>query len=213
MSKNLLLIFLKYPEPGNVKTRIAKTIGRKKASYIYSAMARDLVNKLSNSDTYEISIFYDPEKDENDIKKWIKNYNFKYIAQVGNSLGERISNAFDKSFKLGAEKSIVIGTDCVDVTRNLLEKAFTQLNDSVDVVIGPAYDGGYYLLGLKKNCSDLFKNVEWSTEKVLDQTLSNIRKIGLQYKFLKTLKDIDETEDIDDSLLNIVSQYYPNFNL
>lgn len=196
-NKNTLIIFLKYPEAGKVKTRLAKDIGIDEAARIYSQMAFKIIDSVVETDSYNTIIFYDPPGKEIEIKDWLGKKELQLIAQSGNSLGDRISNAFREVYSQGAEKAVIIGTDCLQVTSETINEAISLL-DETDAVIGPAEDGGYYLLGLNIHTPQIFKDISWSTEHVLDQTISNIEENSLTYKKLKTLKDIDIVDDIND---------------
>ena len=112
-------------------------------------------------------------------------------------------NAFKHVFINGANRAVIIGTDCIDISEDIVSQAFKMLN-LVDVVIGPAEDGGYYLLGLKKLIPEIFFDIDWSTRRVLHQTIKKAKKNSLDFKLLKTLKDIDKSSDLGhDVILNI----------
>lgn len=195
-----MLIFVKFPEPGKVKTRLAQDMGKKKAAQIYSRMARTIINKLSKSKDYKVMIFFDPPERKADVKTWLQYNGCKFLPQEGSSLGERMANAFRWAFSLGEEKAVIIGTDCIDISNDLICESFDAL-DKTDVVLGPAEDGGYYLLGLKKLTPEIFNNIDWSTNRVLNQTLEKLGEKGLSFKLLQTLKDIDTVSDLNDDLI------------
>jgi len=115
--------------------------------------------------------------------------------QHGNSLGERMNNAFNNVFEKKYSKAIIIGTDCPALTEKVINDAFEKLNN-YDVVIGPANDGGYYLLGMKKLHQQLFKNINWSTETVFDATINICNNLNLSYCLLPVLNDVDEEKDL-----------------
>lgn len=196
---NTLIIFAKHPEPGKVKTRLARDLGDDKAAEIYSDIARDIISRVSKSPKYETVIYYDPPDKENEITLWLKGLTKidgeHLIPQEGSSLGERISGAFERIFSSGQDKAVIIGSDCTNVTDAMIEETFTDLSH-YDAVLGPAEDGGYYLLGLKRFTPELFQEVDWSTELVLGQTLSRLDKLGYNYKLLETLRDIDNLNDL-----------------
>lgn len=198
-SSNILIILAKLPEPGKVKTRLAKDLGEKRAAEAYSQMARHIISCASNSNTYETSIFFYPPDKKREVADWLsgisKLENESLIPQEGNSLGQRISNAFKRIFSKGAEKAVIIGTDCIDVTPVIIKNALIELNEH-DCVIGPAEDGGYYLLALSQHTPGLFDGIDWSTERVLEQSLERAESLGLTYSLLETLSDIDNVEDL-----------------
>ena len=194
-SDNNLIIFLKYPEKGKVKTRLAKDIGNEKALLIYKKLVSKLLNQI-DSNNYDISIYFYPESKKNEVKKWINLPEIKHLAQSGDDLGIRMLNAFKDSISLKYAKTVIIGTDCLEINNNIISKSFYLLDDS-DLVLGPATDGGYYLIGLKSVVETIFQDIHWSTEKVLKQTINKAKEIKLSYKFLDFLSDIDTLEDLN----------------
>ena len=163
-------------------------------------MAEAIINHASKSREYKTIIFFDPPERKSDVENWLPNNDCKFFPQEGNYLGERMANAFSKAFSLGAEKAVIIGTDCIDISNDLISETFATL-DITDVILGPAEDGGYYLLGLKKLIPEIFNNIDWSTDRVLNQTLKTLREKGLRFQLLQTLKDIDTANDLNDELL------------
>jgi len=195
--KTTLIVFLKFPEPGKVKTRLAKDVGEERAATIYSNIAKTIVENVVDHDSYKTAIYYDPPGKEEEIQQWIGNQTLQYYAQKGNFLGDKISNAFEEVFINGSEYAVIIGSDCVDVSSDTIKEALTLLNEN-DVVLGPANDGGYYLLGLNKHRTEIFQDIDWSTEQVLNQTIEKILENNLSYRLLKILKDIDNVNDLND---------------
>ncbi|GJM16820.1 MAG: hypothetical protein DHS20C13_21470 [Thermodesulfobacteriota bacterium] len=197
-TKNTLIVFLKYPEAGKVKTRLAKDLGDQRAAEIYSEMSLEIINNVLDTSSYNTIIFYDPpEKEkENEIRNWIGKKEVQYLPQVGNTLGDKISNAFKEVFSSKSKRAVIIGTDCTDVTSETITQAIKSLTD-VDVVLGPAVDGGYYLLGLNNHTPEIFKGIKWSTESVLNQTIEKIKENKLSYELLNTLQDIDTLDDLN----------------
>jgi len=189
--KEALLIFAKNIQYGKVKTRLAATIGNEQALFIYRQLIAHTVS-ITNKLSIDKIIFYSDsivEKDE-----WENNIYQKKL-QSGNDLGERMKNAFKSSFTGGYQKIIIIGTDCFDLNETIIEKGFGSLKDN-DVVIGPATDGGYYLLGIKKFHREIFENIDWSTDKVLKQTIAIANQLNLSVFMLPELSDIDREEDL-----------------
>ncbi len=191
MIKEALLIFAKNPEVGKVKTRLAATIGDEAALAIYHQL---LLYTASATEYLVVDkfVFYCGHKEEEDL--WNSKHFFKEV-QNGNDLGERMKNAFTSTFGKGYHKVVIIGSDCPDITGELIESAFAEL-DSAEVVIGPAEDGGYYLLGMKKLHPELFENMRWSTNNVLPDTISKCEDFKLKYSLLPVLNDIDEGKDL-----------------
>ena len=117
------------------------------------------------------------------------------VEQGEGELGQKMTAAFKHVFNKNAEEVLIIGSDCYDLSQKVIEAAFIALKEA-DIVIGPAADGGYYLLGMKKLCPDLFKNINWSTDTVLKETIAVCDNLGLHYFLLPVLKDVDRQEDI-----------------
>jgi rSAM/selenodomain-associated transferase 1 len=191
MLKNLI-VFIKNPVIGTVKTRLAKSIGDESALQVY----RDLMEK-SRKETQEVSadrfLFYSKEiKADN----WSTEHFYKQLQAEGD-LGFKMKSAFAEVIKKNS-KTIIIGSDCYDLTSTIIETAFKEL-DSNDLVIGPANDGGYYLLGINKFMPELFEEIEWSTEVVLQQTLEKAKQLELKVKCLQELIDIDNIDDLKKS--------------
>jgi len=211
---NNLIIFIKYPEPGQVKTRIGNVIGTQKAAELYFSLANHIVRKLLQSDSYRISVSYTPENKINNIKSWFGNSDIYYFPQKGNSLGEKISEAFEHSFSKGFKNTIIIGSDCIELNPDIISRAFNYLSNDSDCVIGPANDGGYYLIGLKsRNSPIIFENIVWSSDSVFAETIKKINFLNLQCIILDELNDIDEIDDVDDNVVELVRNYYPNFEV
>ncbi|MDZ4847332.1 MAG: TIGR04282 family arsenosugar biosynthesis glycosyltransferase [Chitinophagales bacterium] len=191
MNKSALLIFMKNPVLGKVKTRLAKTIGEAKALEVYHLLLEHTF-KITTSVSCDKFIFYSDHVEQND--NWGKNGHHQEL-QEGNDLGERMQNAFSHVFVQDYDKAIIIGSDCYELTSEMIEKAFNAL-DTRDAVIGPAKDGGYYLLGMKSMHSQLFESKRWSTDSVLQETVNDIQKMKLKLVMLETLNDIDEVDDL-----------------
>ena len=190
MPKNLLLVFTRNPELGKVKTRLAKTVGNATALKIYIFLlerTRDIAVKVSA----DKAVYYSVKVRENDI--WDASI-FQKHQQVGEDLGIRMLHAFKNGFKAGYEKVMIIGSDLYDLTAETIENAFIALENN-EVVIGPAEDGGYYLLGMNSLEEKVFKNKDWGTETVRKDTLEDLKdkKVFL----LGELNDVDVFEDIE----------------
>ncbi len=191
MKKEALLIFAKNPIYGQVKTRLAASIGKETALAVYKQLLQHTLFITEYLPIHKI-LFYSAYLDEHD--HWNSNF-FEKKVQKGADLGERMKNAFTYAFQNGFEKAVIIGTDCPELDAGLIMNAFSYLNRN-DVLIGPAKDGGYYLLGMKKTHTFFFEDMEWSCNKVLEATISLCTKHNLQYELLPQLHDIDEEKDI-----------------
>ena len=189
-SKNLLLIFTRNPELGKAKTRLAKTVGDEKALEIYKFLLEKTRN-ISSEVTSDKAVYYSVKIRENDI--WDAK-SFQKHQQVGEDLGIRMLNAFKNSFDAGYKKVMIIGSDLYDLTSKNIENAFKKL-DTNDVVLGPAEDGGYYLLGMNALQENIFKNKDWGTASVRKDTLTDLQDKAVF--LLEELNDVDVFEDIE----------------
>ncbi len=194
--KNALIIFARYPVSGKVKTRLASSFGKEFALGFYKECSRYLFTiVVRNQNDFFTPFLFCSEKDElNKMINWAGS-GFEYYYQEGNDLGERMSNAFNKVFTVGAKKAVIVGTDVPDVSKNLIASTF-KLLDEKDFVIGPSTDGGYYLLGMKNLNSNLFSGISWSTEAVLNQTINRITKNNFSFAKLEELYDIDDERSL-----------------
>jgi len=188
--KNAIIYFVKYPTPGKVKTRLARTVGDKKAALLYKELAEKNFLTLKQCKETELIVFFDPPEDLVNVHWWLAGAD-QYIPQEGSTLGERLINAFKWAFDNGFRKVTAVGSDILQMTTTIADQSFVALKE-VDVVIGPAKDGGYYLIGLSSNRPSLFEGIDWSTSKVLSQTYQVINKLKLKYHTLCPLDDLDE---------------------
>ncbi|MFU8859625.1 MAG: TIGR04282 family arsenosugar biosynthesis glycosyltransferase [Cyclonatronaceae bacterium] len=202
-NRNALIVFLKNPVPGRVKTRLASGIGDEKALRIYLELISITSEAVKNLAGTSVFLYFDEappvnasaEKHRVRVQAFRNGYDIIVAVQAGNDLGKRMLNAFEEVKKQSFEKICIIGTDCPGVSTGLLEEAFHVL-DTRDLVIGPAFDGGYYLLGMKQIHAELFVDKNWSTPSVLESTLADAEKAGLTVAQLKKLRDIDDTDDL-----------------
>ena len=199
MTKNALIIFVRKPEKGKVKTRLAASLGDEAALFIYQKLLQHTLEITEAVDADKI-VFYAGEIEENDM--WQRKDYFKQ-KQTDGDLGHRMNDAFDTVFRLGYDKACIVGSDCYELTTDIIENAFRAL-ERCDVVIGPAHDGGYYLLGMKRLHSSLFQNKAWSTNSVLADTLQTAEQMGLIEVQLPTLHDVDEADDVPKEWLTAV---------
>ena len=189
MSKNLIITFTRNPELGKVKSRLAKSIGEVSALEVYIKLLEHTKNVLKDLDC-DKAVYYSVKIRDNDI--WDSKI-FQKHQQFGDDLGERMQNAFENGFKKGYEKIIIVGSDLYDLNTKIIKEAFQQLENN-DTVIGPAEDGGYYLLGMKTMHSSVFEIENWGTETVYKQTISKLNNKSVYV--LEILNDIDYVEDL-----------------
>jgi hypothetical protein len=198
-SKKALIVFTRNPELGKCKTRLAATIGDDSALAVYKFLLQHTVAITANLKADKF-VFYSEDIHKNDF--WNPEF-FRKKLQTGQDLGDRMGNAFSEILNMGYEKAVIIGSDMYDLEQSDLENAFNML-DASDFVLGPATDGGYYLLGLKQLNKNIFRNKNWGTKTVLKDTLDDLTKenVGL----LKERNDIDTFEDIKDE--PVFRQFY-----
>jgi len=189
MNENLLLIFTRNPELGKVKTRLAKTIGAESALNIYKFLLKH-TQKTTQNLSCDKSVYYSVKIRENDI--WDTKI-FQKHKQLGSDLGERMENAFKDSLELGYKKVLIIGSDLIDLSEKIIEEGFLQLETN-DIVIGPAQDGGYYLLAMKNLPLNIFKNKDWGASTVRKDTMLDLK--DKKVHLLEELNDIDVYEDL-----------------
>ncbi len=187
--KNALIVFIKNPKLGKVKTRLAKTVGDEKALAIYKALMEH-TRKIAETLPVNRRLFYSQFINESD--KWSRK-KFHKELQIEADLGMKMATAFHTVFKTN-EKVVIIGSDCASLTPEIVENAFEQL-DKYPFVIGPAMDGGYYLLGMNQFTPEVFSDIAWSTETVCSTTIERIENLGKTYFLLPELSDIDYEED------------------
>jgi len=188
--KKALIIFVRKPEKGKVKTRLAATLGEEKALSIYIELLQytQRIAAATNADKF---VFYSDNIQENDL--W-SGAGFNKKLQGNYDLGGKMKEAFSILFEEGYAKVVIIGSDCFELTTTIIEQAFKRLEQE-EVVIGPATDGGYYLLGMKKLWTFIFENKAWSTENVFEQTVQQLEKEGITFSKLISLTDVDTEAD------------------
>jgi len=187
----VLLVFQKNPELGKVKTRLAATVGDETALSIYQKLIVH-TKKIIDPINCEKQLWYSNWVELNDI--WDPQFYKKYL-QKGSDLGERMSNGFKETLlDESTVKAVIIGTDCAELTTGIIEEAFNAL-ENYDFVIGPAKDGGYYLLGMNSYYPNVFEGVEWSTATVCNTTIEKIKSLNKGVYLLPPLSDVDNEED------------------
>lgn len=187
----VLMVFVRNAVLGKVKTRLAATVGEHKALEIYLDLLQYTRNVSKEVSAHKV-VYYSDAIEENDA--WFKE-GFEQKTQHGIDLGQRMKNAFQEQIEAGFSKVIIIGSDCLEITSDIIKNAFAALDDK-DVVVGPAKDGGYYLLGMKEVYSSFFQNKVWGSSCVMASTLQNMMDAKLSFELLPILNDIDEEKDL-----------------
>ena len=193
MSDSLLMIFVRNLIPGMVKTRLAEDVGIYKALDVYNELVHH-THKITRKIEVDKAVYYSEYVELEDV--W-DNGDFKLTSQKGFTLAEKMHHAFDEAFD-SYNKVIIIGSDCYELNSKTIRLAFEVLEDN-DMVVGPAKDGGYYLLGMKEFLPQLFAGKTYSTESVLKELLEEAEELELSVYQLPTLNDIDTLEDLKET--------------
>ncbi|HEX2080016.1 MAG TPA: TIGR04282 family arsenosugar biosynthesis glycosyltransferase [Longimicrobium sp.] len=192
-----MLVFVRAPEPGRVKTRLAAALGAEGALRVYTRLAEHTLAEVRSlaRDGVEVRIHYTPADTGAAVREWLGD-GPAYLPQAeSGDLGERMRDAFARAFDDGMDRVVIVGSDLPHLTTALLRRAFDAL-DAHPAVLGPARDGGYYLLGLRGMIDGIFSGVPWSTPDVLTATLERFRAAGVDPVLLEELSDVDEVEDL-----------------
>lgn len=193
-SRNLYGILVKFPEPGRVKTRLASEIGPEEAAGVYRLIVeRTMKNTRPSGSEYERVLFYAPSDRLDRFSIWFPGE--RLLPQRGSDIGEIMANTLADLFREGAEKAVITGSDIPLLGTDVIRQAFYAL-EGTDIVIGPATDGGYYLIGMKSLHEGLFRGIPWGTGTVFRETVSAAAKMHLSWKAVVTLPDVDTKEDL-----------------
>ena len=186
-----LIVFVRAPRAGAVKTRLAQRIGASAACDAYQKLVHAVLNRIDSIRDGQLR--YSPDDAESEVRPWLRR-SWTLAPQGSGDLGERLTRAFGESFAAGAKKVVIIGSDCPWLSDRDIKEAWNDL-ETHDLVLGPAKDGGYWLVGLREPKPEVFKGISWSTETVLAQTLEQARAGGLQFRLLRELSDVDTLGD------------------
>jgi len=193
-----LIVLTRYPTPGKTKTRLIPALGEQGAADLHAAMvehtlrwARRLRDRRPSA-TVQVRC---DGGDSDQLRTWLGD-DLDVQPQGDGDLGQRMARAADDAFAEGTSAVVMIGTDCPDLTETLATQAFDALGDNRSLVLGPANDGGYYLIGLRRMVPELFADIAWGTDKVLNQTLAIAAQRNLSVTLLTTLNDVDRPEDL-----------------
>ncbi len=186
-----LVFFARAPQSGLVKTRLARCLGENEALKAYCILAQSVLSTLARS--REVVIRYSPDNAQIDIEPWLQP-GWTSEPQGLGELGDRLARCFESLFCRGASSIVVVGSDCPYIEESDLESAWTSLQTQ-DMVLGPAADGGYWLIGLNRFYPSVFAGVDWGTDKVLEQTVERAKLAGLSVARLRQLSDVDTIED------------------
>jgi hypothetical protein len=189
-----ILVFVRAPEAGRVKTRLAASIGADAALNVYRRLAEHTVREALAVAGAEVRVHFTPADAEAGVRAWLGD-GPALLPQADGDLGERMRGAFAWAFEDGHRRVVIIGSDLPEMRADLLGRAITLLDDH-QAVIGPARDGGYYLLGLTRLGEGVFEGIAWSTPGVLQATLERLATAGITPALLEPLTDVDEVGDL-----------------
>ncbi|MBE9193198.1 TIGR04282 family arsenosugar biosynthesis glycosyltransferase [Gloeocapsopsis crepidinum LEGE 06123] len=189
-----LIVFTRYPEPGKAKTRLIPALGAAEAAQLQRQMTEHTLLQVSKCDR---SLTVEVRFADGNLKlmqEWL-GHHLNYQPQGEGDLGTKIKHSLAAAFARGSQRVVTIGTDCPGITAELLAMAFHQLHEC-DLVLGPAIDGGYYLIGVSRLIAELFNNISWGSAAVLQQTQAIAQKLNLSVAMLPPLADVDRPEDL-----------------
>ena len=194
MSDRTLVVFVKEPRPGAVKTRLAADVGPEAAAELYRALVESVLEATTPvPGEYERLVFFDPPEARRGLREWLPGVSLR--AQSAGELGERMADAFARAFGRGATRVAIVGSDVPGVTRGTVLRALEELGEA-DVVLGPAEDGGYYLIALREPHPELVRGIDWSTPRCCGRRSSGRAAAGLVVRQLETLRDVDTLADL-----------------
>ena len=193
-----VLIFVRAPEPGRVKTRLAAEIGARAALRVYRRLAEHAVAEArALGADVALRIHFTPADAGEAVRAWLRDDGAAYLPQAEADLGGRMRAAFEAAFAEGHRRVVIIGSDLPGLTAELLRAGFAGL-DRHPVVLGPANDGGYYLLGLRRMIPEILHGIPWSTGEVFERTIERLRVLGITPARLPALGDVDVAADLPD---------------
>lgn len=203
-----MAIFARTPEPGRVKSRLIPVLRAREAAELYEALLLDTVEVAESCARTVVA--FTPSGGRRVLERLLGGHR-RFLPQGPGDLGERLSRVFDV-LCAGGRPALIVGSDCPGLTADLIRTAAEQLLHA-DVVIGPALDGGYYLIGLRRPHPELFHDIPWSTGSVLEATTSRAREAGLEVQLLEAARDLDTPEDLYEwyagSRSGVLSASYP----
>jgi rSAM/selenodomain-associated transferase 1 len=196
-----LIIFTRFPQPGKTKTRLIPILGKKGAADLQRQMTEHIISTVavaSKQAGLTVGVCYEGG-DAGLMREWL-GPQFIYRPQGSGNLGQRIDKAFEEAFGDGIEAVVIVGSDIPGISTDIIQRAFRVLRKN-DLVFGPAHDGGYYLIGMRRTAAfranpQVFKGIKWGSDEVLGQTLQIVAALGLSFALLESLADIDRPEDL-----------------
>ncbi len=195
MNQGKLLVFSKAPIPGMVKTRLIPDLGVNRATRLHRYLLLQTLETAQKLSSVSTELWCAPDSKHDFFQSCAKQYPLNLKQQRGNDLGEKMQDAFERTLA-DTPWAILIGTDCPDLNVHDIEQAMEFLELGADAVAGPAHDGGYYLLGLRKTDPSLFDGIPWGSDQVWNLTQKKLQKLNWKYSLLRTQHDLDRIEDL-----------------
>ncbi len=195
MQKDTLILFIKYPDRGEVKSRLAGSIGEERARTLYRFFVEDLLDTLSVQEI-RLRLYFEPRDAKDDVSRWLGN-RYDLFPQRRGDLGEKMREAFEETFQQGYHSALLIGSDVPDLPADIFKQGFDALSVH-DAVLGPSMDGGYYLIGFRDDTfrPEIFEGMPWSANAVFQKTLEVFIALGDMVHILPPWRDIDVIEDL-----------------
>ncbi len=194
-NRSIILLFIRVPAKGKIKSRLASAIGEDAALELYKNFVLDIIDTIDKSG-YPLRIFFLPPDAGEALAGWLGRHH-RYLPQDGNDLGENMERAFRRIFSEGFTSAVLVGSDIPDLTAAVFHEALESLMTD-DVVLGPAADGGYYLIGCNKTTllPYMFHGIAWGTNTVFRETLSILREAALRVHLVPEWQDVDTLDDL-----------------
>lgn len=195
MNGGKILVFARAPVPGKAKTRLIPALGPEGAAGLHAQLVTQTLNTVCGLDENPVELWCTPDTHHDFFQSCSKEFNIKLHLQQGEDLGARMHHAFSSALH-NHSWGILLGTDCPNLSTDDLTQAINAMQSGAEAVVGPAFDGGYYLLGLRKPATTLFENMPWGTGEVLDLTLQKLHKLGIKPASISWQQDLDRPEDL-----------------
>ncbi|MGM0452510.1 MAG: TIGR04282 family arsenosugar biosynthesis glycosyltransferase [Thermodesulfobacteriota bacterium] len=200
--RNCIIVFVKAPVYGTVKTRLAEKTGPAAALALYRAFVADSLERLFTVNA-DLRLYFDPPESRQSITEWLGT-DLPLSAQTGNDLGQRMAAALAESLAMGYDNAVLVGSDLPDLPASIVSEALEGLA-RFSAVLGPGTDGGYYLIGFRRDgfCGDVFSNIEWSTDQVFTRTMERFDQLQQPVYVLPPWQDIDTYADLKNLILRV----------
>jgi rSAM/selenodomain-associated transferase 1 len=195
-AKGTIMVFARAPVPGKTKTRLIPALGTEAAAHLHAYLIDRTLSLLMAIDNVNVTLWCMPSPDDAFFQSCAERYGVGLSAQHGDSVGSSMHHAFGKALE-SAPWAIVVGTDCPELQIDDVQRAIEAMQNGMDAVAGPAYDGGYYLLGLRQASSHLFENIPWGTEQVWAMTQDRLHTLGWSWETIARRHDLDRLEDLE----------------